>query len=135
MTHVSASAASTSESTAVSAGAEPDDRSAVYDHHTMMKNTGHDPTFVRALIEMFQAESERQLDAVRQAVAARDAKRIQATAHILKGSVALFGAKACIEAAAKLEEMAERGCGRDLDPQCQAVCELVAGLCEALKDY
>ncbi|TWU21631.1 Aerobic respiration control sensor protein ArcB [Novipirellula galeiformis] len=120
---------------AAPAAQTPHNGSTEFDFDAVLKNTGHAPSFVRELIKMFQTESVRQLDAIRDAVAARDAQQIQATAHILKGSVSLFGAKACIEAALKLEKMGEHDELCQVDQQCQHVCDLTEALRESLKEF
>ncbi len=114
---------------------KPGTESVEFDRDAMLQNTGGDRLFVRKLIEMFQVESRRQLDAVGDAVEARDGAMIKAAAHVLKGSVALFGASGCVAEVLKLEKMGERNELRHVETQFEAICRLTAGLSNALDVY
>ena len=114
---------------------KPDTESVEFDRDAMLQNTGGDRMFVRKLIEMFQVESRRQLDAVGDAVHAGDGAMIKAAAHVLKGSVALFGASGCVAEVLKLEKMGEQNELRHVETQFEAICRLPAGLSNALDVY
>lgn len=61
------------------------------------------------MAELFLAECPRQLDAVRKAVAAADAKALEQAAHLLRGSVGNFVAAEATAAAARLEAFGRSG--------------------------
>ncbi|WP_144057386.1 Hpt domain-containing protein [Novipirellula maiorica] len=106
-----------------------------FDRDAMLQNTGGDRVFVRKLIEMFQIESRRQLSAIADAVNARDGQMIKSAAHVLKGSVALFGANGCVDEVLKLEKMGEQNELSQIETQFQAICRMTAGLSNALDVY
>lgn len=58
---------------------------------------------------LFLTECPRQLNAVRQAVAAGDAKALEQSAHLLRGSVGNFVATEATAAAARLEAFGRSG--------------------------
>ncbi len=58
---------------------------------------------------MFLSECPHQLDAVRQAVAAGDAKQVEQAAHLLRGSIGNFAAAEATAAAARLEAFGRSG--------------------------
>jgi len=65
---------------------------------------GGNHDFVLELIEMFLADAEQLLAAMKRAIEARDAESLRVQAHSLKGSSANFDAHALREAAQRLEE-------------------------------
>jgi len=65
---------------------------------------GGNRDFVLELIEMFLADAEQLLAAMKRAIEARDAESLRVQAHSLKGSSANFDAHALREAAQRLEE-------------------------------
>ncbi|TWT84364.1 Autoinducer 2 sensor kinase/phosphatase LuxQ [Planctomycetes bacterium CA13] len=77
----------------------------LYNYDEMLKNTGADEELAKQLIEMFAKESVKQLREIESAVQQRDAAKLQATAHTLKGSVAIFGAKSCAASALRVEQL------------------------------
>ncbi|WP_442506675.1 Hpt domain-containing protein [Novipirellula sp. SH528] len=106
-----------------------------FDRDALLQNTGGDLAFVNKLIEMFQFESRRQLATLRDAIGTRDGDTIKAAAHVLKGSVSLFGAHACVAEALKLEEMGEKDDLSDVEKQFQYVTELTEALCKELENF
>jgi HPt (histidine-containing phosphotransfer) domain-containing protein len=80
------------------------------DRQAFLRTLRGDTALAAALAALFLNECPRQLDAVRQAVAAGDAKKIEQTAHLLRGSVGNFMASEATAAAARLE-----ACGRTGD--------------------
>ncbi|MEM9589277.1 MAG: response regulator, partial [Planctomycetota bacterium] len=81
----------------------------VFDAELLRRNTGGSPAVVRQMIEMFRSESERQLADVAAAVEHSDATSLQESAHTLKGSIGIFGAPRCFEAAYTLEQLGRSG--------------------------
>lgn len=58
---------------------------------------------------LFLTECPRQLDAVRQAVVAGDAKKLEQATHLLRGSLGNFVAAEASAAAARLEALGRSG--------------------------
>jgi HPt (histidine-containing phosphotransfer) domain-containing protein len=79
------------------------------DLQAFLRTLRGDTALAAALATMFLSEGPRQLDAVRQAVAAGDAKRIEQAAHLLRGSVGNFAAAEATAAAARLEAFGRSG--------------------------
>ncbi|MEO1526618.1 MAG: response regulator [Planctomycetota bacterium] len=84
----------------------------VFDVDAFHRNTGGSPEVSLQLIEMFQHESVKQLADVKTAVEQRNAEAIQRAAHTLKGSVGIFAAESCFEAAYAIEQS---GAAKELD--------------------
>ena len=76
----------------------------------MLQRFGGDQDILSQLSEVFLREYSRQLCAVRDALDAQDAMAVARSAHTLKGSVGVFGAKSAVDAAQTLETA-----GRNLD--------------------
>ena len=68
-----------------------------------------DTALASALAKLYLGEYPSQLDAVRRAVASREAAELDRAAHALKGSVANFSAEPATLAAARLEVMGRTG--------------------------
>jgi PAS domain S-box-containing protein len=81
------------------------------DPATLLAACDDDPTLLRELIEVFQADTPVALARVREAVRERDAPRLREAAHRLRGLLSTFSATAAAEAA-RLEAM---GAGSQLD--------------------
>ena len=65
-----------------------------------------DSDLLRDIVGIFLTRCPNQMEKIRQAVSARDAKPLERAAHALKGSAANLLARGVVEAAAKLEEIA-----------------------------
>ncbi|MCU1486704.1 MAG: putative Histidine kinase [Actinomycetia bacterium] len=83
------------------------------------------PDVVADLIETFAADSEVQLDELRQAAADGNLLRLGAAAHRIRGAAGVFGAKGILGACATMEDAAKAG---QLDVARQALTELEAAL-------
>ena len=79
------------------------------DFSAFRNRAGGDAELIVELIELFQMEYQRQLDRVRIAAQEKDAAKLNAAAHALKGTVANFSARPAMNAAAALEEIGNRG--------------------------
>jgi two-component system, sensor histidine kinase and response regulator len=79
------------------------------DQHAALARVNGDRRLLREVAELFLADCPRTLAALRRAVRQKNAARIHAAAHALKGSVAIFGARAAVEAARELQRMGETG--------------------------
>jgi HPt (histidine-containing phosphotransfer) domain-containing protein len=77
----------------------------VLDRATALARVGGDMELLQEISELFLDEYPRALDAMRKALAIGDPKMLERSAHGLKGSVANFGARAAVDAAAELEQL------------------------------
>ncbi len=96
-----------------------------------------DLDLLQAIVQQCLADAPELLDAIRRAVAERDAKALTTAAHKLKGTVNEFAAKAVAEAAQRLEAMGRLGT-LDEAPQAletldQAMSRLTPALQEIVK--
>ena len=81
----------------------------VLDEPRLLDRVGGDRGALAKLVRLFLADSRTLLSKVREAVDTRNARELRSAAHALKGSVANFAAPAATGAAARLQEMGERG--------------------------
>jgi PAS domain S-box-containing protein len=89
-------------------GPEPDGEAPLIDEGRLLERVGGDREALRELIGLFLEDAPRQLEQMRVAIDAGDARTLQTTAHSLKGAVSNFAAAAATEAAARLQAMGER---------------------------
>jgi len=71
--------------------------------------TGGDETLLAELIAMFPQETQKQLDEMRNGIAAADGARLERGAHSLKSSAKLFGANNLAGLAFELEKSGRDG--------------------------
>ncbi|HEY6554402.1 MAG TPA: response regulator [Vicinamibacteria bacterium] len=83
--------------------------SGVLDEPRLLDRVGGDRQALAMLVRLFLADSRKLLARVREAVLGRNPPALRSAAHALKGSVANFAAAAATGAAARLQEMGERG--------------------------
>ncbi|MRR50903.1 MAG: response regulator [Rhodocyclaceae bacterium] len=105
----------------------------VIDRATVLENLGDDLELFHQIIAIFLDDTPPKIDALREALATRDAAQLHSIGHTLKGSIANFGAPRATEAARVLENAAKLG---DLAHVTEQVAELVAAteeLCAALR--
>jgi two-component system sensor histidine kinase/response regulator len=88
-------------------GPEPD--AATVDRDALLASFGDDPTLLHEVIEVFLADTPKQMAALDSAVARRDATAIASAAHALKGSCGLFSTAGAYESAQRLEKVAREG--------------------------
>ncbi len=79
------------------------------DAEAFLRTLRGDAALAAALAALFLSECPRQMDAVRRAVAAGDAKALEQAAHLLRGSVSNFVATEATAAAARLEAFGRAG--------------------------
>ena len=79
------------------------------DRTAVLDRIGGDHELLRDITAIFLAEYPALLGEIQEAVAARDAKKLERAAHSLKGSVSNFGAHAATEASYRLEIIGRRG--------------------------
>jgi HPt (histidine-containing phosphotransfer) domain-containing protein len=82
---------------------------AMLDHELAMSRVGGDADLLKELAGLFLEEYPRLIAELREAHQEGDAKRIESTAHGLKGSVANFGAQPAVEAAFHIEQLGRAG--------------------------
>jgi signal transduction histidine kinase/DNA-binding response OmpR family regulator len=76
---------------------------------SLLRGQHLDETAIASLARTFMETAPARLSTLRQAVADADAARVETTAHTLKGSLAIFAARAAGEAAACLEQLGRAG--------------------------
>jgi HPt (histidine-containing phosphotransfer) domain-containing protein len=81
----------------------------VFDKSKALRNVDDDLGLLREIAELFLADGPAMMVSIRQAVAAGDAERLHRAAHMLKGAVASFGAKAAFDTSMALETMGRTG--------------------------
>jgi CheY-like chemotaxis protein len=79
------------------------------DRAAALARANHDPQLLRDLIGVFLDECPALLTAIREAIDRADAAALRRTAHALKGSVGIFGARGAYEAAQRLEGLGREG--------------------------
>lgn len=79
------------------------------DHEVAMSRVGGDAELLKELAGLFLEEYPRLLAELREAHVQGDAKRVESTAHGLKGSVANFGAQPAVDAALIIEQLGRSG--------------------------
>jgi len=110
-------------------------RVAALDIEALVKSFEGDRELIVTLAKVFANSSRDQFSALCDAVARGDAGGLGRTAHALKGSVANFRAAAAVDAAAKLELIAQNG---DLSLADSALAKLeieIGRLREELKEF
>jgi HPt (histidine-containing phosphotransfer) domain-containing protein len=84
---------------------ETDPSEAVFDKEVALSRVGGDVELLKEIAVLFLDDYPKSLSELREAVKARDPKRVERSAHGLKGSVSNFGARLAVEAAFQLESM------------------------------
>ncbi len=103
------------------------------DTATLLSNTGGDSELAQQMIDLFLTESKAQLEQIQNAIASRDGIEISKAAHLLRGSVAIFGATRCVNLLRKMEALGqarESGDAKKLQPELVGV---VHELCSELE--
>lgn len=75
----------------------------------LAKMTGGNEKLARSLAKAFLADAPRTLAQIRNAVAQKNARKLGSAAHLLKGSIAIFGAPKAVAAAQSLQNMGRSG--------------------------
>jgi two-component system sensor histidine kinase/response regulator len=83
--------------------AEPSE--ALFDKAVALSRVGGDVELLKEIAILFLDDYPKSLTELREAVKTRDAKRVERSAHGLKGSVSNFGARPAVDAALQLETM------------------------------
>jgi signal transduction histidine kinase/CheY-like chemotaxis protein len=90
------------------AGQRESDGPGVFDMGAALTRLDGDRELLRDVASLFLADSPRLLEEIRTAVSAADARRLQLSAHAMKGSASTFSAPALVEAAWTLEQMGRK---------------------------
>jgi protein-histidine pros-kinase len=75
----------------------------------LLARVGGDAKLLQRMIKIFLKDYPKKLALLRKALAQKDAAAIAATAHVLKGSVSIFGAAGARRCAEELQEMGRAG--------------------------
>ncbi len=81
------------------------DAGTVFDRAIALSRVGGDTELLKEIAILFLDDYPKSLSELRNAAEAGDARRVERTAHGLKGSVSNFGARPAVEAAMELENM------------------------------
>jgi HPt (histidine-containing phosphotransfer) domain-containing protein len=79
-----------------------------FDRQSILDRIGGDESLLDEIAELFLSEYPVLLGHIREAVAHGDARRLQESAHSLKGAVSHFGAEPATQAAYQLEILGRR---------------------------
>ena len=85
--------------------AQVDKSDAVFDRALALSRVGGDVELLKEIAVLFLDDYPKSLSELHQAVESGDARRLERTAHGLKGSVSNFGARPVVDAALQLETM------------------------------
>ena len=88
---------------------ETDSPSAVFNPEELLARLDHDAELLQDLAAIFKKEFPRSLEDLRRAVDSKDAKRVAAVAHSLKGMLSNLSAAESAGAAARLEQLGRSG--------------------------
>ncbi len=77
----------------------------VFDKEVALSRVGGDVELLKEIAVLFLDDYPKSLNELREAVQAGDARRVERSAHGLKGSVSNFGAAPAVNAALQLETM------------------------------
>lgn len=77
----------------------------VFNKEIALSRVGGDAELLKEIAILFLDDYPKSLSELREAIEAGDAKRVERSAHGLKGSVSNFGARPAVEAALQLETM------------------------------
>ena len=75
------------------------------DRAEALARVGGDIELLKEIAALFLEDYPRSLDEIHRALAVRDAKTVERSAHGLKGAVANFGARAVVDAAFQIEQL------------------------------
>ena len=93
----------------------------VIDRAEALSRVDGDRELMTSLLDIFFSEARSMMEAVRTAVAKRDADKLEKAAHRLKGSVSIFGANTVSQTALELEK---QGRGGDITKTAETAAQL-----------
>jgi len=103
------------------------------DFDTLLSNTGGDHELAQQLIDLFMDEWEKQFESVEQAIDLRDERAIAKAAHLLRGSVSIFGAENCVNLLRSLEASGNSNRNEQLDNQRVELSRVIGTLVDELR--
>ncbi len=115
------------------AGAAPPAAAAAFDRALLLARLGGDEALLALVVRLFLEDCPGRLAAIRQALDARDAAALEASAHALKGAAANLSAGRLIAAAATLERTAHERRLEAAEAGWRLVLNEVAALTDALR--
>lgn len=80
-----------------------------FDRHFALLRVGGDEELLKEIADIFLEDYPKVFAEIEAALACGDARRLEQSAHTLKGSAGNFGAKAVVETASRLEQMGRTG--------------------------
>ena len=80
-----------------------------FDRHVALLRVGGDEELLKEIADIFLEDYPKVLEEIQAALACGDARRLEQSAHTLKGSAGNFGAKAVVETASRLEQLGRTG--------------------------
>jgi signal transduction histidine kinase/DNA-binding response OmpR family regulator len=107
----------------------------VIDWDAALEAVDGEESLLQTLVEAVLEESPRILEAIRRAVADRDATSLRTAAHTLKGSIRYFRADAAFDAAFRLERMGKDGELSDADQVLRVLEKETARILRLLEAY
>ncbi len=81
----------------------------LFDRQAALARVGDDEELLVELVRIFLDDYPQSLSAIDEAVAKRDARKLERAAHTLKGAVANFGAEPVVQHAFALERIGKTG--------------------------
>lgn len=101
------------------------DTASLVDREELLDRVGGDEELLREITGIFLDECPALVSEIQAAIDSGDAKKLERSAHTLKGSVANFGARAATSAAQRLESLGRKG---QLEESPAAMAELLSQL-------
>lgn len=86
------------------------------DRESLLAAYDHDTALVLELLELFAQDCPARLAAIGDAMAARDPRELQASAHALKGALSAFGVEPVVQTARDLEALGRANDLASADP-------------------
>jgi two-component system sensor histidine kinase/response regulator len=77
----------------------------IVDREKLLENLGGDRELLLELLDIFASEARTMFSRVHEAAKCNDAAALEHSAHSLKGSVSIFGARTIVDVSQKLELM------------------------------
>ncbi len=111
-----------------------DQAESCYDPAGFLREFGSHPEVLTEILKVFREEVPRRIDALRQAVAARDSFRISRVAHSLGSTAATFHAYTAQAAARRCEDMVNAGETAEAIREAEELMCLLEGVLETVRE-
>lgn len=105
----------------------------LYDVKVLSDQCDGDPDLMRRVVEVFLADCDAQVEALRDAFLRGDAERLFSVAHSIKGTVGNFGARRAVHAAVEVEACCRSGRLQDAAASVDELARAVQSLAGALR--